>query len=693
MNTDIAEDNLIQCRASNGIAIPASKPWVPGEPVEFIYAPAGKHLITAGFRRGETITICVENDEQTAIDLQASFDHLTATEPNQEPFGDEEHDAKKATLRFPNGVTKFSWGQIKGNEGVVVAAEPTSYGAEAVNGKVYRSWSPEFATDAEYGKAKCKAGHWSFPEGVRGSQSNPARIVGVSFVMGALTNKPAFRAMPPVKAKKAEAQFEIQASRKSLFEKVESQGYDHKGHEQGVGGEPSYHWLSHPATGHVVKLYKNGKWSHEDPEQLDKTNGQGEESLEKRLSEVHKIKSSSPDDRCEVNAGDEYSNPNNVEASRSSKGKAYASLAKSAEVLTERALKTGSKLHHQDAYEAHSDARRVARDLGDLNKTAYHAGRMSLHREEGGLTASEAIPFSALRDSVQACFKEPVCDICLDNGEWSAVYLKGGEAFRTSFSVDENGEVEAGTDVEDAELKASYQEGEVCFNGGKIMKENIQAGSKTPLYAEYHSDAHRATQEAMKATRFAHNAHENHSVEARDLHEQAVNAHENAAIGHSHSSLEVGGILQNHHEAMSAYHEQMAQHHANYASGKVHGSEPTASLGSIYSKAEAVKAANSKTGKNYESLSKSAETLTERAMQTGTKLHHKDAYGAHRDARFYARELGDLSKTAYHAGRMALHKSEGGLTDKDLIGASEASIDLNSIYARVGGNGQPASVN
>lgn len=198
------QENIIQCRASVGVAIPASQPWEAGKTVEFIYAPAGKHLITAGFRKGESITICVENDEQTVADLQESFDHLTATEPNQEPFSDEDHDAKKATMRFPAGTTKFTWGQIKSNQGIIVAAEPTSYGAEAVNGKVYRSWSPEFATDADYSKAKLKAGHWTFPEGVKGSESNPARITGVSFVMGALTNRPAFKAMPPVKAKKAD---------------------------------------------------------------------------------------------------------------------------------------------------------------------------------------------------------------------------------------------------------------------------------------------------------------------------------------------------------------------------------------------------------------------------------------------------------------------------------------------------------
>jgi hypothetical protein len=100
---------------------------------------------------------------------------------------------------------EFTYGTHRGEEGVIVkGAEPTSYGAEAVNGKTYASWSPEFGTDADYSAAKCKKGHWTFPDGVRGSASNPARLIAVNFVMGALTNKPAFRNMPPVKAKLAD---------------------------------------------------------------------------------------------------------------------------------------------------------------------------------------------------------------------------------------------------------------------------------------------------------------------------------------------------------------------------------------------------------------------------------------------------------------------------------------------------------
>ena len=179
------------------------RPWTVGEPVSFIYAPEGLHTITAGFRERDTITICVEVDKETPRVLQDCFDELVKGSA-QEPFADEDHEGRKATLRF-GPRTRFTWGSIRGVEGVIVSgAEPTSYGAESVNGKVYRSWSPEFLTDADMSKAECERGHWSFPPYARGSTSNPAKITGVNFCVGALTNKPAFRAMPAVKAKQAD---------------------------------------------------------------------------------------------------------------------------------------------------------------------------------------------------------------------------------------------------------------------------------------------------------------------------------------------------------------------------------------------------------------------------------------------------------------------------------------------------------
>jgi hypothetical protein len=197
--------DIVRCRAQVGTAIQPSSPWVAGVPVRFIYCPSGQHTIRAGFRANDTIEISVVVDEETPAVLQSAFDDLVHGS-QQEPYADQDHAGAQATLRFPPSTTKFSWGEIRGVEGVIVSgAEPTAWGAAAVNGRDFRSWSPEFTTDAAMDKAEFdeKRRHWTFPPFARGSASNPARLVGVNFVVGALTNRPAFKAMPFVKAKHA----------------------------------------------------------------------------------------------------------------------------------------------------------------------------------------------------------------------------------------------------------------------------------------------------------------------------------------------------------------------------------------------------------------------------------------------------------------------------------------------------------
>jgi hypothetical protein len=198
------EKNIITCRARSGAVIAPSKEWRAGEAVEFIYCPQGQHKITAGFRENDSITINVIVDDETPGVLQASFDDMVRSS-KQEPYSDEDHQGKKATLRFP-ATTRFSWGEIRGVAGVVISgAVPTGYGARCINGADYKSWSPEFSTDAAMDEAEFdeKRRHWSFPAFARGSEQNPARLTGVNFVVGALTNRPAFKEMPFVKAKAA----------------------------------------------------------------------------------------------------------------------------------------------------------------------------------------------------------------------------------------------------------------------------------------------------------------------------------------------------------------------------------------------------------------------------------------------------------------------------------------------------------
>lgn len=167
--------------------------WKQGEPVEFMYMPSGVHTIVAGFR-GKAIKLTVKVVPEVAASvLQGSLEQLKASQPKQLPFGCIEHEEKDASV--------WARGFQAKDDGVYLCAEPSALGAHHVNGRIHRSWSPSFLTDADYSKAVCEDDCYTFPDGVRGSETNPAEIVGCAFCLGTLTNKPAFREMSPVKAR------------------------------------------------------------------------------------------------------------------------------------------------------------------------------------------------------------------------------------------------------------------------------------------------------------------------------------------------------------------------------------------------------------------------------------------------------------------------------------------------------------
>lgn len=197
--SDATSTEVIHCRASSaaGEKLGASEPWKPGEQVTFMWMPAGVSTICAGFRKG-SIELTVNCDEATAEAVQASLENWRNDRPKQEPFGCVEHREQEASFRI-SASGGFKWN----GDGVYLAAEPTTLGAQNVNGKVHRSWSPSFTTDADYSKATERDGVLQFPEGVRGSRSNPAQITGVDFCVGTLTNKPAFHSMSPVRSREA----------------------------------------------------------------------------------------------------------------------------------------------------------------------------------------------------------------------------------------------------------------------------------------------------------------------------------------------------------------------------------------------------------------------------------------------------------------------------------------------------------
>lgn len=199
----------VLCRdAGEPIVLAADQKWEVDVPTEFQWMPGGVHVITPTYG-DRTIRLAVRCHEGTARAVQASFEQWRRAMPKQRPFGCVEHREQEAAL-LPTG---FRWDGEKG--GVNCACTPTALGAQNVNGRIHRSWSPSFTTDADYGACKCSdcgkgfgecdavscAGVMEFPEGARGSVQNPAEVTGVAFSVGSLTNKPAFRSIDPVRAK------------------------------------------------------------------------------------------------------------------------------------------------------------------------------------------------------------------------------------------------------------------------------------------------------------------------------------------------------------------------------------------------------------------------------------------------------------------------------------------------------------
>ena len=190
------EADIIHCAcAVADLTVTAGQPWVQDQETSFMYMPAGRHTIIAGFR-GKAIELTVEIvPEDAAKVLSASMEQLQASQPKQRLFGCIEHAEKDASV----WAKKFE----ARPDGVYLCAEPSGLGARHVNEKIHRSWSPSFLTDADYAKARLVSDIYQFPEGVKGSRTNPAKITGCAFCLGTLTNKPAFREMSPVMAREA----------------------------------------------------------------------------------------------------------------------------------------------------------------------------------------------------------------------------------------------------------------------------------------------------------------------------------------------------------------------------------------------------------------------------------------------------------------------------------------------------------
>jgi hypothetical protein len=168
-----------------------------------MFMPGGLHTITAGYAQDSSAQITIKIDRETAAVLNASLAAANAKHAPQRALFDREHEGKEA-MAWPEA---FEWSESP-SPGIYATAEYSSLGREFVEGKVFRSFSPQFFADADLPKAGAvRAGQRYAPgTGKRGSAENPARITGLDFPFaGTFTNDPAFRKILPLWAKNAGA--------------------------------------------------------------------------------------------------------------------------------------------------------------------------------------------------------------------------------------------------------------------------------------------------------------------------------------------------------------------------------------------------------------------------------------------------------------------------------------------------------
>lgn len=203
-----------------GIPLATEKPWKFGEPVRFMWAPGNTSYITCGCcdpkGRDRAVHVFITADNSSAKSVQNDFESAIATTPRRPPIICIEHHEEEAAVQLfdekKNFKAKFEW-DIKPEPGIYCTGSPTKLGEGNVNGKLHTSFSPSFRHDAKVATAKCEdcekhsgdcecGGTLYFPEGLRGSEKNPAKIVGIGRKSGgSLTNWPAFKDILPLTAK------------------------------------------------------------------------------------------------------------------------------------------------------------------------------------------------------------------------------------------------------------------------------------------------------------------------------------------------------------------------------------------------------------------------------------------------------------------------------------------------------------
>jgi hypothetical protein len=649
--SDTTNTEVIHCRShsASGPVLAADKPWSPGEQVEFMWMPSGVSTICAGFRKG-SIELTVNCDENTAAAVQASLESWRAERPKQEPFGCIEHKEQEASFRV-GASCGFKWN----DDGVYLAAEPTTLGAQNVNGRVHRSWSPSFTTDADYSKATEHNGVLMFPEGVRGSRSNPAQITGVDFCVGTLTNKPAFHSMSPVKASDA----------------VQAQG-NSEGAKKGWEGRKGVGPIDADAASEHLKeasRYYSGDYGEKAHLQSAKAFTSGKASDHKLAAKFH-----------QVMAGNAYS-PAHGAASREV-SKHHIEMSKHEDAA--QATDTSSA----DSIKADC-AHTLKQDVPDATPAEVACYEKCL--ENGG---SHTIAVEEIRKQRNPAAKasEPTTpDTILAR---QASVLERANAIATEHGV-------ARTTLDDVYEKVTAGTSEGVKKSWETRKYHSHPGLNSDIVKIIKDHASQMKEERQPGGDY-------HKVSFGDHVNDGSYSHSQSIADHLHDAAEKHGVDldsdDHHYEIMGDIHGGLEKAVKDKNPIKASG------LASIYSKcavtatgtSESVKATWSDAARQAAAASKKAHSASNTAGGDGSEENHYQAKSAHADATLAhsaasakAKKAGDLTAANLHADKSSEHLSfMRGHAEKHLqlwkarngVKATDATPQdiLNKIYARAG---------
>lgn len=151
-----------------------------GSVIDIMVMPAGTHTCNFGGANSKLAKRTVTVDASAAVNLQEQLQAVNAgREGKQRAFFDFDHEEKGPASGWP---TKFFWTEPQGGlpGGVFARTELSLAGAEAITGKNYRGFSPQF---------------WA-------TKTKPAKVIaGPDLCMGSFVNDPAFYENEPLWAR------------------------------------------------------------------------------------------------------------------------------------------------------------------------------------------------------------------------------------------------------------------------------------------------------------------------------------------------------------------------------------------------------------------------------------------------------------------------------------------------------------